>query len=76
MLPATSSPALPLSLDGPSTRGVVNDKIQIPAFCGFINRIRFLGFINIAEALQIKTHCHAGNFSRDGVNEYLNAETS
>ena len=36
---------------------------------------QFLGFINIAEALQIKTDCYAGKYSRDGVNEYVKAET-
>jgi len=40
MISAPSSPASPPPIDGPPIRGGENDKIQIPAFCGFTARIR------------------------------------
>jgi hypothetical protein len=41
-----------------------------------IDAHQILGFINIAEALQINTDCYAWKYSGDGVKEYVSAETS
>jgi hypothetical protein len=51
----------PLPIDARQIEEGLNDKAQIPAFYACTNRIRFLGFIHIAEALQIKAAVIPGN---------------